>query len=171
MTSSYVVDTDILVFIQQAGMASEFGRLGRLPVVITDTVWDEFVERPKNSGANPSSVAEAGALALALAGAPTTLLAGTPEAEAFARLIKAPITEHEGELSVIAYAVTHPDHTAVLLDRKALHRGVEELRGRVLSLHGFLDVILKHHALPRAAGDAVSATLLKRQGFRAPLWW
>lgn len=32
MTSSYVVDTDILVFIQQAGMASEFGRLGRLPV-------------------------------------------------------------------------------------------------------------------------------------------
>ena len=151
---------------QKAKVAASIATLGPFPVVLTDVVWDEFVEGPKRNGANATTIADAAAIATAVAGKATDLFAGTPEAEAFAKLCLPPMTEHVGELSLIAYATVHADVTAVLLDRKALHRGVEELRGRVLSLHSFLEALETNHRFPRAISAAVSTTLARQQHFR-----
>ena len=68
----------------------------------------------------------------AIAGSPTVIEPMSPEAAALAKLSAPPVKEDPGELSVIAYAYHHPDTIAVLHDRAAVFRGIEELRGRTL---------------------------------------
>lgn len=166
----YAVDTDILAHIQRAGIAPELIKLGRLPVILTDIVWDEFVEGPKRSGANQATIKQAEELAVAIAGSETAIMSGSAEASALARLTTPPMTEDLGELSIIAYASVHTADVAVLLDRKALHRAVEELGPRVISMYGFLKM-LEAHGLARSCTNIVSQRLLKNFGFKPPLWW
>jgi hypothetical protein len=166
----YVLDADVLVHLQRAGIASAVVALGPLPVVLTDLIWHEFVVAPQSAGASPRTVAEARTLAQTMVGQATVILSGSPEAAILAALLRPPVTEDSGELSVIAYAACHDDAIAVLFDRKALHRGVEELRGRVLSVHGFLEV-LERHGLSRANSDLVSQRLRRQYAFREPHWW
>jgi hypothetical protein len=75
----------------------------------------------------------------------------------------------EGEASVIAYAIHHQDSVAVLMDKLPLHEAVEELRGRTLALHGFLDVLVGQHGLAKADADSISRKQLGKK--RPPLWW
>lgn len=131
--TNLVVDSDILINIQKAGFADQVAALGRLPVVITDVVWSELTVSAQLAGAKAATVAQAHKLLSAIAGAATVLQPQSPEAESFADLQLPPETEGIGEHSVIAYALHHSNDVAVLLDRRALHRGVEELRGRVIS--------------------------------------
>jgi hypothetical protein len=167
----FVVDSDILANIQRAGFAPQVTALGELPVTITDVVWDELTVGAKAKGAKQATVDEADAMLKAIAGAPTVLQPESPEAGTLVDLQRPPETEGVGEHSVIAYALHHPDDTAVLLDRRALHRGVEELRGRVISFHGFLDV-LRGRGLPRNEADQISRWYVQRYvPVRAPLWW
>lgn len=166
----YVLDADVLVHLQRAGVAPAVAALGPLPVVLTDQVWHEFVVAPQSAGASAMTVAEAKTLAQTMAGHPTVILSGSPEAAMLAALLRPPVTEDAGELSVIAYAACHDDAVAVLFDRKALHRGVEELRGRVRSVHGFLEV-LERHGLSRASSDLVSQRLRTQYAFKEPHWW
>jgi hypothetical protein len=170
--SLYAVDTDVLVNIQRAGHAGTLQQLGLLPVIITDTVWDELTINAAQHGAPPKIVQQALAMLTAIAGAPTVLSPQSAEAQTFVQLQKPPATEGIGEHSVIAYAYHHPEVTAVLHDRKALHRGVEELRGRVLSFHGFLGLLRTGHGLPTQAANQISdwyCAQFKPQ--RRPVWW
>jgi hypothetical protein len=168
----YVVDTDILANIQRAGHAGTLGGLGPLPVVITDTVWDELTVNARLNGAAPRLVKEADDMLRAIAGAPMMLTPQSPEARTLVQLQLPPPTEGLGEHSVIAYAFHHGDVTAVLNDRRALHRGIEELHGRVVSWHGFLDVLRAGHGLTKRASDELSSWYCSRfVPQRAPIWW
>ena len=147
MTTKYVVDSDVLVNIQRSGFAPQVTALGRIPVLITDVVWDELTVEAGLNGARTETVAEAEAMLRALAGAPTVLQPESPEAATLADLQQEPATEGAGEHSVIARAFHHAGEIAVLLDRRALHRGVEELRGRVISFHAFLSFLMRNRCI------------------------
>lgn len=165
------MDTDILANIQRARFAARVAALGRLPIVVTDVVWDELTIGAKLKGARQETVEEAEALLRALAGAPTVLQPESAEAAILADLQRPPETEGAGEHSVIAHAYHHSDETAVLLDRRAMYRGVEELRGRVISFHGFLEYLV-NHGLGRADADQISRWYLQQNAaLRAPVWW
>lgn len=168
----FVVDADVLATVQRARQVEAVVALGTLPVIVTDIVWGELTTDTLAAGAKPETVAEMEGLLKTIAGKPHVLEPGSDVARTFAGLQAAPPSEGVGEHSVIAVAVHHPDHTAVLLDRRALYRGVEELKGRVLSLHGFLDHLLSKHGLPRGIAKAISDSYCKRSPpARPPLWW
>jgi hypothetical protein len=170
--SRYALDADILGMVQRAGHAKTLTRLGRLPVVVTDTVWDELTIMAENTGkVRPETLVEMKELLVAIADAPTLLEPATPESDAYVRLHPGSDTENAGEHSLIAYATQHPDVTAVLFDRKALHRAVEELRGRVLSIHGFLDVLRTQHGLSAPDAEALSQRICAAKSLVQPLWW
>lgn len=77
-----------------------------------------------------------------------------------------------GELSIIAYAFHHEDVIPVMLDRSGMHRAVEELRGRILSIHGFLGHLRSAHGLDAGAATTISQEYCKRNTPAvAPLWW
>ena len=219
-------DSDVLITLQRAGYASEIAALGRLPLIVTDTVWDEVRERVKIRSASqgveapgwqgvkreniagyltdeqrsqpgwigvPSAefiltrsltigaelrgaprqvVVEMEEMLIATAGQPKAILPETPEAETLTRLLAPPPTEGPGELSVIAFAYRHPDTVPVLMDRRALRRAVEEVRLRILSLHGFLDILQTEHGLDRLVADRISTWYCKRNvPVRKPIWW
>jgi hypothetical protein len=171
MTVLYAPDTDVLAEIQKAGAAPEVAKLGALPVVITEFVWDEFVEGPRRNGARSQTVTEAENLVRAMAGQPTELLPQTPEIASYVDLQTPQPTEGHGESSIIAYAMHHPETVPILLDRLALYRGVENLRGSVLSLHGFLRV-LEQYGLPASISEAISRKYCSgRKPIVPPLWW
>jgi hypothetical protein len=168
----YALDTDVLALIQRVGQVGALARLGRLPVVITDTVWDELTVQAEQTGkVRPETLAEMKQLLTSMAGAPTLVEPATPEGDAYARLHTTASTENAGEHSLIAYAYQYPDVVAVLFDRKALHRAVEELRGRVLSIHGFLDVLRTHHGLSAADAAVISQKICAARSVVPPLWW
>lgn len=171
MTAQFVVDTDIFANIQRSRLSARVAALGRLPVVVTDVVWDELTTGAKEKGARQDTVDEAEAMLTALAGVPSVLEPQSPEAATLADLQRPPATEGAGEHSVIARTYHHQGETAVLLDRRALHRGVEELRGRVISFHGFLEVLIKH-GLSREDAELISRSYLQKYPhLRAPTWW
>ncbi|HVE85051.1 MAG TPA: hypothetical protein VND93_19505 [Myxococcales bacterium] len=168
---THVVDADVLATIQRAGRCAAVAQLGQLPIIVTDVVWDELTVGALADGASPATVDEMQGLLEKIARMPTKIAPQSPEAETFGKLQAPPPTEDAGEHSVIAVTLHRPGTTAVLLDRRALRRGVEELRGRVLSLHGWLEALLQR-GLPRADADAVSSHLCATQKpVRAPLWW
>ncbi len=168
----YALDTDILALVQRAGHAKTLTRLGRLPVVVTDTIWDELTVVAESTGkVRPETLVEMKDLLVSIVGAPTLLEPATPESEAYVRLHPGSDAENAGEHSLIAYASQHPDVTAVLFDRQALHRAVEELRGRVLSIHGFLDVLRSQHGLSGSDAQAISQKICAARSIVPPLWW
>lgn len=167
----YVVDSDILINIQKSGHAHSIAGLGPLPVVITDMVWSELTVGATLNGAQMSTVSDAESMLKAIAHAPSILSPESLEAETFADLQRPPETEGVGEHSVIAYTLHNPNDVAVLLDRKAMYRGVEELRGRVLSFFGFLDV-LRRKGLRGADAYAIGKWYVAgHKPARPPLWW
>jgi hypothetical protein len=87
-------------------------------------------------------------------------------------LQEAPRAEGAGEHSVIAYCHHHPDSIAVLLDKAALRRAVEELRGRVLSFHGVVGELAERGHVTWAEARTMS-TKYRRQfnHARVPIWW
>lgn len=167
-----VIDADILGILQRAECLAPVQALGRLPWVITDEVWYELTDQAAARGAYPATADEMRRFLATVAGAPTVIVPMSPEAEALVRLSAPPVKEDPGELSVIAYAYQHPEATAVLHDRAAVFRGVEELRGRVLSIHGLLGRLSGEHGLPAADAQRISNHYCKRHTpARSPLWW
>lgn len=168
----YAIDSDVVGMIQRSGFLAEVRALGRLPVIITDSVWDELTVNAGANGAWESSVKEAEALLQAIAGAPTVLEPETAEAATLVKLQGKFAAEHEGEHSIMAYAFHNADVLPVLLDLRATRRAVEELKGRVLSLHGFLDVLRTHHGLASEVAHSISEWFCARnRPWTQPLWW
>lgn len=167
-----VPDADVLVTIQRSGHVADIIALGELPVVITDSVWDEVTVGAQQSGAHSSSVLEMRQMLISMAKGPTMIVPQSAEAKALAVLQTAPPSEGPGELSVIAFAFHHPEAVPILIDRRALRRAVEELRRTVLSLHGFLDVLRTEHGLLSTTADDISSWYCKKNTpVRRPVWW
>ncbi|HET7499916.1 MAG TPA: hypothetical protein VFK02_02905 [Kofleriaceae bacterium] len=167
-----VVDADILGILQRAEGLASIAALTAPPWVITDEIWYEVTDNAAASGAYPSSVEEMREFLAAIAGSPTVIEPMSPEAAALAKLSAPPVKEDPGELSVIAYAYHHPDTIAVLHDRAAVFRGIEELRGRVISIHGLLGLLRADHGLAATDTQRISDHYCKRHApIRSPLWW
>ena len=158
--------------IERSGSRPEWLKLPKLPLVVTDSVWDELVEGPRQKG-ETGLADQTEAWLRAVVGQPTVIPTDSAEARVAAALLMAPGSIGIGEASIIGYTLTHPEHVAVLLDRRALWQAVEELRGaRVMSMHGFLAEMVASHSMPQALANVVSETLLKRQtGTKRPSWW
>jgi hypothetical protein len=78
MLEQFVVDTDVLVTVEKAGQMAPVSALGRLPVVITDTVWAEFANpQPRKPAALTASHQT---FLRTIAGAATVLTPQSPEA-------------------------------------------------------------------------------------------
>ena len=169
MTSPiFVVDADIFILIQRAHLEERIAGLGRLPIVVTAIVWDELV----GPAADQRRVVALKKMLEAIAGEPTDFEPETEEALAFAQLQLPPPTEGVGEHSVIAHAITHPATVAVLNDKRAVHRAVEELAGRVVSVHGFLAGLHRAEKLDVKLAREISDEYCRRYTpARPPLWW
>ncbi len=165
----FALDSDILVNLQNLGFADDVAALGSLPIVITDVVWSEFVDDPDMY---PEKEAQARRMVVSIARGPTILRPETPEAETFAKLQSPPASEGAGEHSIIAYCVHHPEAVPVLVDRRALHRGVEELRSKILSFQGVLGALADEGVFPRELANRIATAYRKRYPHtRQPLWW
>lgn len=169
----FVIDTDVLANVQRARHAGSLASLGKLPVVITDVVWDELTVKPRLKNARSETVDEAENMLRCIAGCPTVLEPATPEAVALAALLGEVPDVDQGELSVIAYSLHHPNAVPVLMDKYSALRAIEELRGRlVFSLHGFLyHLMLEHGLAERKAADISSWFCASHKPARPPLWW
>ncbi len=161
----FVIDTDVVIALEKAGSGLELGSRGTLPVIVTDVVWDEL-EAPGDTEVRAQKFAKA------IAGAITALVADSPEAATLVALQEAPKTEGPGEHSVIAYCHHHPEAIAVLQDKAAVRRGIEELRGRVLSFHGLVGELVDRGHVSWAEARTM-ATRYRRQynHARIPVWW
>lgn len=136
-----------------------------MPVVVTDAVWDEL-----DAPGDPESRAQK--FAKAIAGGVTVFEADSPEAATLVALQEPPKTEGPGEHSVIAYCHHHPETIAVLQDKAAVRRGVEELRGRVLSFHGFVGELVSRGHVGWAEARAMAVRYRRRYSHaRVPIWW
>lgn len=166
------VDADILGILQRSRGLAAIQPLGSLSWVITDTVWEEVTIQAAANGANAATVAEMDAFLVAVASQPMVIAPQTPEAHTLQSLSRPPVKEDPGELSIIAYTIHHPDTVPVLHDRAAIFRAVEELHGRVLSIHGLLHRLVGENGLPLAAAQEISLWYCKRYGpTRPPTWW
>ncbi len=165
-------DADILGIIQRVRHLQTLTKCGLTTMVVTDVVWDEVTVNAAANGASAATVAEMDNALTVLAGARTVIAPMTPESKTFTLLATPPVREGPGELSVIAYALHHDDVWPVLHDRAAMLRAVEELRGRVLSLHGFLGAFHKDFGLSKVDATAISQAYCSRYTpTRPPLWW
>lgn len=163
-----VLDTDVFLAVESSGMRDDLAATGPWPIVVTDVVWSELVDHCPRAHVDGMK-----GLLGALAGAPSDLLTESPEARALGALQQVPTQkEGAGELSVIAYTLCHPETTAVLKDRRAVVRAVEEMRERVLSFHGMLDWLVTQDHLPKDLAQRLSAQFLRaNNGTVRPLWW
>lgn len=161
----FVLDTDVVIALEKAGDALRLGSRGPFPVILTDVVWDEL-EAPGDIEVRAQRFAKA------IAGDVITLEADSPEAATMVALQEAPKIEGPGEHSVIAYCHHHPEAIAVLQDKAAVRRSIEELRGRVLSFHGLVgELVTRGHV---SWGEArIMASRYRRQynHARIPVWW
>lgn len=163
---TFVLDAGPLVTIQRGRAAAAVVALDRLPILIPGGVWDELT---LNSRIPPSQAEEMSTLMTSISGGRTDLMPGTPEAETYAKLYDPTGAMDEGESEVLALAIHRPDTIVVMQDRVPMHRALEELRGRVIGLHGFL-AFLVENGLSAAKVDAVSKAhrnIMKTP----PLWW
>lgn len=146
------------------------------PVLVTDVVWKEGGAR-KQGDAN-GEAAERTSLMTAWAGAATD--AAPPESKeaetAEALLLQGDLDD--GEISILAWAVHHPEVVPVFHDHQALFRAVEELPLRpVLSFHGFLGQLRNQFGLDRAVAERISQRYCKNLTWKhqrrpvAPEWW
>jgi len=171
--TTFLLDSDILLRLQRSPQVDRLVEHGRLPVVVTDVVWDELTIGRVDRRVSQRSAEEARRLLQALAGEPFEMLPDTPEPLTFELLQDRPTTTDRGEHSIIAYALHHDDAVPVLFDGRALRRAVEELRGRrVLSIHGFLGEMHGTVGLGHALVENLSRWLCQADAsLRRPLWW
>jgi hypothetical protein len=161
----FVLDSDVLIALEKAGSNLGLGSRGGLPVIVTDVVWDEL-EAPGDN------LHRAQGFARAIAGEITVLEAESAEAATWVALQGSPRTEGAGEHSVIAYCLHHPETIAVLQDKAALRRAVEELRGRVLSFHGFVGELVDRGHFSWDEARSVAARYRRKYSHaRTPVWW
>ena len=104
-----------------------------------------------------------------------SILMGSPMADAYdsLRTGKTSPTADVGEAASIAYAIHHPGAVFVANDRAAALRGLQELRGRTMSFHPFLRVLVDSRGVTRREAEQIGKDIRKLNDWNAPepLWW
>jgi hypothetical protein len=164
---SFALDADVVICLRRLSLHDEIAKTGKWPVVVTDVVWGEVIST------NPPGPDRGLMLMQSIAGAATELLADTPETDTLAAILARPGGADNGESSVVAYALHHPEVVPVLRDGGAFRLAAEELRGRpVLGLHGLLWALFQRGTLPGKLAREISMTYVRQNPVHhAPLWW
>ncbi len=169
----FAVDTDVLVWLVRSGQTVPLAALGRQPVLVTDTIWDEAGTHKQGDAGGE---AEARQQVLTTWSVKTTLAPGSAEAETAQVLLDQGDLE-AGEVSILAWAIHHAEIVPVFHERQALLRAIEEMPGRpVLSFHGFLGLLVEL-GLPARAAKTISERYCARLTWKnssrpvVPQWW
>jgi len=169
----HVLDTGVVVAFQRTGRLALLAEIGqRESLVIVEEVRDELLTVPPKHASRAKDIQ-------------TTLLdtervrveaimATDPAAAVLSELrATRSASADKGEAASIAWASGRPAARLILRDRKAAMIALEELRGRVLGVFGFLmrmvDAKIIDQAVAKAAGLAMVDEPEVKE--RAPTWW
>lgn len=163
---SYVVDTNVLIRLQDVGQLQALATLTDCELLLTDTVWLEATKKP-NVGA-----------------AAAKILTAIPHVKTHPFVPNAPETTHlsalrdryptskyqDGELSVIALAAIHLHLVPVVFECRGHVAAGDELRRLVLTGHWFFSELHSKHSLP-ANVFAECVAILDSKNYPTPTWF
>jgi hypothetical protein len=170
----YLLDTGIVLGFQKASQLDALtDAAAHVPIAIVEEVYDEVTEPRGGKHAALASLAKR-----AIDGSNIELRSiavGSPESATFGafRAGKSSPTADLGEAASIALAAHDGSLTFVTNDAAASLRALQELRGRTLSFHPFLAILVERVGLSAARAGALATTIRGLGDWRAthPLWW
>jgi predicted nucleic acid-binding protein len=167
-----LLDSGIIVALQRTDQLALLTSIARvLPLLVVEEVFDELTD--PREGRHATGAAEARAamegsvhvVSIQLGSAAATLMDGLLRGR----------KRNAGECASVAWAAQeeHVDVTFVLRDGRFAYTALEELRGRVQGLHGFLRTTVERGAFPAATAGALAAAAAHTPGVELlpPLWW
>jgi hypothetical protein len=171
---TYVLDTGVVVGLQKSGHLGVLANAAKaVRLVLVEDVYDELIA--PRGGKRAVEAKEAKTLIDASDVQKESILIGSPMADAYESLRtgKTSPTADVGEAASIAYAIHHPEAVFVANDRAAALRGLQELRGRTMSFHPFLRVLVDSRGVTRREAEQLGKDIRKLSDWSAPepLWW
>jgi len=144
-----------------------------VPLIMVEEVYDEVTDPRNGKHADAASRAK-----FAIDGSKInrrSIALGSIHATTFASLRtgKSSATADLGEAASIALAAHDASLTFVSNDAAATLRGLQELRGRTLSFHPFVAVLVERGALTMAKAGTLATAIRALGDWKAthPLWW
>lgn len=170
----FILDTGIVLGFQKANHLDALTEAAaHVPLIIVEEVYDELTD-PRNG----KHVDAASRARFAIDGSNIerrSIALGSIEAMTFAslRIGKKSATADLGEAASIAVAAHDASLTFVSNDAAAALRGLQELRGRTLSFHPFVAILVERGALTMAKAGTLAAAIRSVSDWKAthPLWW
>lgn len=161
--TAYLLDANVLIYFESAGeLPALLAAAAAARLVLVREVHDEVVNRKKGPPAKTlltRSAVEVQSLPLRAVPVLASIRGG--------RSSSGPgTTTNLGEDASIALAIFDPDLIFVTGDREAAFHALNELRGRVMTMHVFLREIVGGGALPRPIADRVGTAIP-----HLPSWW
>jgi hypothetical protein len=142
-------------------------------LALVEEVYDEVTE-PRN-GRHAAAAQDAKRLIDASKLGVCRITLGSPAAatHSLLRAGKKSATADLGESASIAFAVHNAGFSFVTNDAAASLRGLQELRGRTLSFHPFLALLVESGALLRHRSETIAIAIQRLADWRAiePVWW
>ncbi len=170
---TYALDAGVVIALQRAQRLNALGAAAsRVPIVIVEEVRDELIDVPPKHAHFASEVRQA-LLSPGLVRVESIAL-GDPAAAVLGTLRRGRTASTDlGEAASIAWASRRPDAVLVLRDGHAAMLAVEELRGRVLGLFGFLMVLVDVGVVDRSQMAELATALAQAPDVKAriPTWW
>lgn len=170
----YLLDTGIVLGFQKSGQLDALtDAAAHVSIAVVEEVYDEITD--PRGGKHAASALKAKTAIDASNIKLRSIAVGSLEAATFGalRLGKTSPTADLGEAASIALAAHDDSLTFVTNDAAASLKALQELRGRTLSFHPFVAILVECGAL--TAGKAgVLATAVRGLGdwrARHPLWW
>jgi hypothetical protein len=172
--TTYLVDTGVVLGFQKAGHLDALADAGHgISLVLVEEVYDEVTD-PRNDK-HAVAARDAKRLIDASKVRVCSISLGSPAAATHSsiRAGKKSATADLGESASIAFAVHNAGFTFVTNDAAASLRGLQGLRGRTLSFHPFLALLVESGALLRHRSEAIAIAIRKLSDWRAiqPVWW
>lgn len=170
----FLPDAGILIRVQRAGhLPALAAAAATAPMALAQEVYDELTKPRQGKHALLAKQAKQ-----ILDGSQIQLRSvqlGSPAATSFTRLRgnKTNVVADRGECASVALAIHDPTLRFVTIDRSMTFTALNELPGRVLTLHRFLRELVEGTHLARQAARDIADTVRPQGGMHAPEpeWW
>jgi hypothetical protein len=170
----YLLDTGIVLGFQKSGHLDALTDSARvLPIGLVEEVYDEITDprgdRHKKAAAEAQTAIDGSRIEV------RSIALGSAAAQTMGtlRLGKTSRTADLGEAASIAVAAHDPVLTFVTNDAAASLRALQELRGRTLSFHPFLALVVEAGGLSSERAAHIAKAIQALSDWRAthPHWW
>lgn len=170
----FLLDTGIVLGFQKSNQLHALIQAAEnVPIAIVEEVYDEITD-PRN-GKHAASALSAKTAIGASKITVRSIAVGSPEAVTFGslRLGKTSPTADLGEAASLALAAHDLGLTFVTNDAAACLKGLQELRGRTLSFHPFVAILVERGGMTMGTAGILAAAIRGLVDWRAshPLWW